>query len=304
MLNLIELKYDFSQCTPTELEILLKYWDCDKNGVYSTSLKNIANEYNFKQEQIYNLAHKYPLEWHFQDCGCGNPIIAKLTKRRDLISCINKDGCINTYRSFNEFKKCENCSAKEFRNYIDYNEWEARFAEESKTPVLTNETLESIKKLSPFELKLLYQLYELRNFNLIKYSNKIFPVKHGELRTFVWKTIYKLDELKLISAIKSGSYINNIEFYNTVADTLESLQSEFQPIIEHTDLELTLVKILEGHKTKYLTILEPETDIILKAGNRYEFIANGTDDKNIILRIINLNSLHITSPLLNAEVED
>ena len=36
--------------------------------------------------------------------------------------------------------------------------------------------------------------------------------------------------------------------------------------------------------------LEPETDIILKAGKKYEFIARPLTDKNMLLRVINLDS--------------
>ena len=50
------------------------------------------------------------------------------------------------------------------------------------------------------------------------------------------------------------------------------------------------LKISEGEKLKYLSIFEPESDVVLRAGNKYEFVASQTLDKNLFLRVINIHS--------------
>ena len=292
MINKENIKYDFTKCNPLEQEILIKYWDCNNEGKYTFTLTQILKEYDLKQSQLYSLAHKFSLEWDFGKCECGNPIKAYLSKRNELESCLKAKGSINIY-GYDYYLKCAECNRieaekkmEEQLNIEDYSPCHPEINNDLDTSICN-----VIRQLSSIEIKLLFQIYKLRDFNLIKDSNEIFPIKHGEHKTFVWRTLYKFDKLSLISAEKDGSYIKTIHFFDNVSELLDHMVGELEPSIEYTDLELSLIKVLEGPKTKYFTFLEPETDIVLKAGNKYEFVASITTDKNVLLRVINLHSM-------------
>lgn len=71
--------------------------------------------------------------------------------------------------------------------------------------------------------------------------------------------------------------------------------------MDQIDLEITLIKLVEEYKLKYFTILEPDTDIVLKAGNKYEFIANVTSlqTRTFLLRAINMGIVESTGSVDN-----
>ena len=260
-------------------------------------------EYDLKQSQLYSLANnKSKLFWDFGLCECGEAISSKLIKRTDLISAINNKGTIGTIHGIDYYSKCKNCYEREesirLEKLLGYNNslYDYKRLEELIQPYKNDDsTGDFIKALSPFEIKLLYQIYQINDFTLIKNSNEIFPVKYGEYKTFVWRTLYKFDNLGLICANKNGSFIIDIEFLENVSALLNHMIGELEPLIEQIDLEMTLLRISDENKTKYFSLLEPEIDIILKAGCKYEFVANVTSDKNIILRVINIPSVRSKS---------
>lgn len=249
------LKFDFSECSSRDKEILEKYWDSDSKGNFPLLLKQIYKDYNLKQSQLYSLANKHFLTWNFGECDCGKPIIASLNKRTDLISCLNGNGTINTYRSVEYFNKCKKCNEiqeqKEYEAQFENNNFDLRLSYFQQSQQVDNEYLsKSIKELTPFEIKLLYQIYKVQDFNLIKNSTEIFPVKYGEHKNFVWRTLYKFDNLELINADKTGSFINDIEFFERVSTMLDHMIGELEPLIEQSDIELSLLRVINIHSIK------------------------------------------------------
>jgi len=292
-----KLNYDFSECSSRDREILEKYWDSDSEGNFPHTLKQICEDYDLKQNQLYNLASKHFLTWNFGMCDCGEPIIARIDRRYELISCLKGYGTIGTIRSVKYFNKCKKCNdiqeQKEFQEQFENNDFGFNYSQQSNQ-IDKEQLSKSIKCLTPFEIKLLYQIYKIRDFNLIKNSTEIFPVKYGEHKNFVWRTLYKFDNIGLINAYKTGSFINDVEFLESVSTMLDHMIGELEPLLEQSDVELSLLRVTESNKVKYFSILEPETDIILKAGHKYEFVATMTTDKNILLRVINIHSIKTT----------
>ena len=291
MLSHPNLTIELINCSEDERALLEEYWNCDSNAVFSVPLKDLSKKYKLGIDQIYRIAsQKSEVHWNFGDCECGNRITTRLTKRKELASCLTESGVINTYKSFLDFKKCSECYDKEEQEFFDRqfnnNNFEGAL---SQNNINSNGIDTIIKSLSSIEIKILYKIYDLRDFNLIKNSSDIFPVRAGEYKRFVWRTLYKLDSLNLISTEKKGSYIKTIIFFDEVESILNQMIGELETYIEETDIELAMLKVSDQSKDKYFTVFEPETDIVLKAGNKYEFISRIISDKNMLLRVINLN---------------
>lgn len=306
------IKYDFSDCSKSEVKLLSKYWDSDNKGVFNLTLNDIIYQFDYTIGKLYDLADKFPLKCNFICENCNEESIYKFTKRTELTSYLRTIDKTDHYTSYQYQKKCNNCiSIERQKNINTQYQYEEHCDEDnpfSSPPEPTREQLNyteahfpinsgnlenisnTISSLIPSKTKLLYQIYKLQNFNLIRNSTEIFPLKHGEYKTFIWRTLYEFDRLNLINAKKIGNLIYDIDFYDSVSNVLDHLIGELEPLINQTDIELSLLKISENGKNKFFTILEPETDIILKAGKKYEFIARPLTDKSMLLRIINLDS--------------
>ena len=271
-----KLNINYKNCSDREREILEKYWACNSEGEFSITISKLCESYEMKQNELFRLAkNKTEVIWNFGKCSCGMEIVYRVLKRTNLTACIKDRGAVEdiwTSSVSSHFLKCDTCrkSGKNRTTHAsnpfdsDYNANDFPSKQD-----LSNDIIErKIKSLSPYEMKLLYEIYRIQDFSLIKNSNTIFPVKFGEHKTFVWRTLFKFIRMKLISASRENSYIKDLFFDSRIEEVLENVLGDTSPLINQIDLEMTLIKVAEESRIKYFTILEPETDITLKAGSK------------------------------------
>lgn len=297
-MNFDKLTITYPGCSASEQEILEEYWLCNSEGEFSTKIKDLRERIGLKQKDLDALVKsKSLLVWNFGNCSCGNEIAYRILRRNNLTACIKDRGAVEdiwTSSVSTHFGKCGTCRMAEQDRFYQKNTTRPFDSSDGfeKMTELNRVTIERrIRSLSPYELKLLYVIYSIQDFTLIKASNSVFPVKFGEHKTFVWRTFFKFIRLKLVSADMENSYIKSMHFDSVVESTLENMLGEISSLVNEIDLEITLIRVAEESRLKYFTILEPETDIVLKAGHKYEFVANVTSDKNILLRAINMGTV-------------
>lgn len=298
-----QFKHKFIDCTTEESEILNDYWSCDEQGNFNYQIKDICSKYNITNAKLSTLVRrKSKLSWDFGYCNCGSPIVFEIINRANLKACLKDRGDVNecqTSRVSSHFSKCEGCrkaARTSLRSYSfdSYNidPWPSPFGDSPlEDPDRTTAIKNKIKVLSAFELKILRQIYSLKDFDLIKESKEIFPIKYGEHHRATWRTLYKLGEKNLITVTKDweGLRIADIGFHAEVEEVLKydfDADNTTQPFEE----ALTMERISDI-PNKYYTILEPEKDTVLKAGAKYEIIATESWNKNLIIRIINASSI-------------
>ena len=150
--------------------------------------------------------------------------------------------------------------------------------------------VEKIDRLTRLELKTLYKIYELQDFSLVKDSTELFPLKgNTNYEKKVWSYFYTLGQKGLVSLIKNQNYIYGVKLIPGVQNLLSNFQEQKSLVLDHVDFKIPLLRVDEDGQMKYFGSLNSNLDVILKAGNMYEFFATPNDDGSLLLKIINVS---------------
>ncbi len=93
----------------------------------------------------------------------------------------------------------------------------------------------------------------------------------------------------MVSLIKNQNYIYGVKLIPDVQNLLSNLQEQKSLVLDHVDFKIPLLRVDEDGQMKYFGSLNSNLDVVLKAGNMYEFFATPNDDGSLLLKIINVS---------------
>lgn len=265
------------------LEPLIKdYYICDEFGKHEKKQAEILDEYGYKQPDLYEAIDNYSEAYirYLNNClSCGGEVTRRIERRQDIIKHYKKD-----------YELCMDCWLEKLHKE-EIEKQEQKRIEREKEQALKEQlyeehktkTLEVIKRLNPFQLKLLVQMYQIRDFDEIKRDIDIFPVDESKHKA-VWRTLYNFNRLNLIVVEKNynQSYIVDILFYESVKEVLKDNEEYLDKLQNKVDVAAKL-ELQKGGKM----VIKLPYDVVLKANEKYVLSSKLSEDEEWMLSIKN-----------------